>query len=288
MLLLHAGIITERRVTVAPRAQWKVAAQQRREPQPLPMTPLRDARSTRSNTTGILRLVAQNQQPVRNVQASMRRAMSLLVAAAIGGACDSASTDDRAEASSVAMPTSLLTTMASTSVPRTTPVTVTTQPMSSASAVADAAAPGEADVVVAALIHRLYRASGMPDPPTVDRVNLLGRYGRQASGGYLIADGSVISEDVRVAVEEALRPSAVTWVSDSNVVIEDLTSAEDSTHPEVELLVTIGVPVIVEHGATILVDVVCGILCGSGETYTLNWSEREGWTVTDAIRGWVA
>jgi hypothetical protein len=214
--------------------------------------------------------------------------MLLVLAAAICGACGSAASDAAASSSSVATPTSLVTTSVSMSVPPTTMVAGPTQPTSSDSLAPDGAVPGEADVVVAAAIHRLYRATGMADPPTVDEVRVIDRYGQSSSSAYLEPGGRVIDEDVRTAVEQALAPSAVEWVDDSTDVMGDLASVEDGTHQDIVVLLTFGEPMIDGQQATIAVDMLCGLLCGSGTTYTLERSDAEGWTVTSTTEGWVA
>jgi hypothetical protein len=153
----------------------------------------------------------------------------------------------------------------------------------SPAATADGSVRDVAAIVVAVATHRLYGATGMSGAPTVDRVNVIDRYGTPSVGGNLEVgpDSGVILEHVRAAVDRALAPAAVAWVGHWAQVIDDLS-------PSVEVLLTFGEPVFGEHQATIVVDMVCGTLCGEGMTYTLDWSDVQGWTVTDTNRGWVA
>ena len=148
--------------------------------------------------------------------------------------------------------------------------------------------PGEADVVVAAAIHRLYGATDMADPPMVDQVKVIDRYGTSSEGSYLEPTGRVIGEDVRAAVEQALAPAAVAWVGGPTDVVDELASVEDGTHQDVVWLLTFGEPVIEGRQAMIVVDMLCGGTCGSGRTYTLESSDAAGWTVTSTTEGWVA
>ena len=128
----------------------------------------------------------------------------------------------------------------------------------------------------------------MADPPLVDQVKVIERYGTSSEGSYLEPVGPVIVEDVRAAVEQALAPSVVAWVGSSTDVIDELVSVEDGTHQDVVVLLTFGEPVINGRQATIVVDMLCGGTCGSGTTYTLESSDAAGWTVTTTTQNWVA
>lgn len=213
-----------------------------------------------------MRPVARNQQAVRNVRTNMRFARLVLIAVGFCGACGSAPNDGSTPAS----------------------VTVITQAPSTSASGPPQTMAGEADVVVAATIHRLYRATGMEDPPVVDQVKVTERYGTSVDGSFLEPDGRMIGEDVRAAVERALAPSVVAWVGSPNDVMDELVSAEDGTHQGIVWLLTFGEPMIDGRQATIVVDMVCGWTCGRGSTYTLESSDTAGWTVTSTTEGWVA
>jgi hypothetical protein len=214
----------------------------------------------------------------------------LVLAVGVAGGCGSSGSDAPASASSIAMPSALESTTVLPFVPPTASVG-STQPTSTDSlASSDGSVRDQAAVVVAAATHRLYRATGMADPPTFDQVNVIDRYGSPSMSGNLEIepDGRVIDDDVRAAVERALAPSTVAWVDHWADVIGDLSSGEDATHQHVEVLLTFGEPMLDEQRATIVLDLVCGTLCGDGTTYVLDWSDAQGWTVTGTTRGWLA
>ena len=218
----------------------------------------------------------------------MRCATLLLAAVGFCGACGAASNEGRASTSSVATPTSLVTTSVSTPALPAISVTITAQAPPTNSSTSQRTLAGEADVVVAAAIHRLYGSTGVADTPMVDQVKVIERNGTSSENSYLEPVGRVIGEDVRAAVEQALAPSVVAWVGSSTDVTDELASVDDGTHQDVVWLLTFGEPVIEGRHATIVVDMLCGGTCGSGRTYALESSDAEGWAVTSTTDGWVA
>lgn len=138
---------------------------------------------------------------------------------------------------------------------------------------------GEAGVAAAAAVARLTTDDSFGGAVVFDRVNIVERYGSLAPPGNLDVDSndSMISAEVRTAIERALAPMAVTWVGRLSDVIgsgHDIPTFED-----VGAVLTLSAPVIDDRSAVIRTDLWCGGTCGIGGGYALEWSEPRSWVV---------
>jgi hypothetical protein len=136
------------------------------------------------------------------------------------------------------------------------------------------------DIVAAASLARLTTDNSFGGASVFDRVNIVDRYGTPVEDGFLEfgSDNPLIGPEVRTAVEEALKPMSVTWVSRSSDVIG--TGQEIPSYQDVGPVLTLSAPNVDGNQAEITTGLWCGDLCGTGGTYGLEWNQSEGWVIT--------
>ena len=138
----------------------------------------------------------------------------------------------------------------------------------------------EMSVVAAAAVARVMRDNSLGGSVVFDRVNIVDRYGSPRSDGFLdvASDSPVIGAGVRAAVELALRPMSVTWVGH----LSDVIGAGQAipTYQEVGPVLTLSLPNVNGDQALITTGLWCGGACGAGGTYTVKWTQSQGWLVT--------
>lgn len=199
--------------------------------------------------------------------------MYLLAVSLLGG-CGSpaAGTQPDAPVSLVSVPAQTGAS-SSTEPPSTRPTTIATssEPTSTTP---------EIDIVAAAAVARLTKDNSFGGSAVFDRVNIVDRYGSPTSDGFLDvgSDSPVIDAEVRAAVEQALAPASVTWVGNLSDVIG--TGPDLPTYEEVGAVLTLSSPIVDGKQAAITTGLWCGGTCGAGGTYTLEWTESQGWRVT--------
>jgi len=136
------------------------------------------------------------------------------------------------------------------------------------------------EIVATASLARLTTDNSFGGAPVFDRVNIVSRYGNPTQDGLLEfgSDSSVIGPEIRAAVEQALAPMSVTWVDSSADVIG--TGQDIPTYEEVGPVLTLGTPTVNGDEAEMTTGLWCGGTCGAGGTYTLEWTETNGWQIT--------
>lgn len=138
----------------------------------------------------------------------------------------------------------------------------------------------DSDIVANASLARLTKDNSFGGTAVFDRVNIVDRYGTPTEDGFLEfgPDSPSIGPEVRAAVEQALRPIPVTWVSSTSDVIG--TGQDIPSYQDVGPVLTLGAPNIDGDQAEITTGLWCGELCGTGGTYGLEWTGSEGWVIT--------
>jgi hypothetical protein len=136
------------------------------------------------------------------------------------------------------------------------------------------------DIVATASLARLTKDNSFGGASVFDRVNIVDRYGTPTAEGFLEfgSDSPLIGPEVRAAVEKALKPMSVAWISSSSDVIG--TGQEIPSYQEVGPVLTLSAPSVDGDQAEITTGLWCGELCGTGGTYELEWTESEGWAIT--------
>jgi hypothetical protein len=126
----------------------------------------------------------------------------------------------------------------------------------------------------------LTKDNSLGEAAVLDRVNIVDRFGSPTSDGFLDvrSDSPVIEAEVRAAIEQALAPMSVTWVGSLSDVIG--TGQNLPTYQEVGAVLTLSSPIVDGEQAAITTGLWCGGTCGAGGTYTLEWTQSQGWLVT--------
>ncbi len=138
---------------------------------------------------------------------------------------------------------------------------------------ADAASP---EVLAAAVLHRVdtYAGGFYTTLFIIDRV---GRY--TADAGYITdwVDGRPLSALERTAIETALGPRAVTWISHWRDVRGEPPS---DVLPARQAIILLAEPSIDESRAEVATELSCGSTCSYGATSMLERSSGGEWLVT--------
>ena len=214
----------------------------------------------------------QNRRSIRDVEANLRLRVAILLVVGLLCGCGPTTTSEPDESGSPQGETSEPDGLG--------PATSNTA--SGQTVVASESSSGQADIdiVAAAALARLTKDNSFGGASVFDRVNIIDRYGTPTADGFLEfgSDNPLIGPEVRAAVEEALKPMSVTWVSSSSDVIG--TGQEIPSYQDVGPVLTLSAPNVDGEQAEITTGLWCGGLCGAGGTYGLEWSESEGWVIT--------
>ncbi len=143
------------------------------------------------------------------------------------------------------------------------------------------------EVLAAAAAYRLFDDNSFGGQDVFDRVNIVDSYATADTNGFPVADPeSPLPLEVRAAIEAALAPLAVAWVSSLHDVIGNQPApgaSPDGALPdyqEVGAVLTLGAPNIEGDDAEVPSNLWCGGRCGIGSTHVLERSPSGDWAVT--------
>ena len=215
-----------------------------------------------------------NRERVRDVQGSVKRWSISLLAVGLLYGCGSSASETQPDVSASSAGETAQTGTLATTAPQSTLKATTV--MSSA----PTSTHPEMDIVAVAAVARLTKDNSFGGAPIFDSVTIVDRFGSPRSDGFLDvgSDSSVIGLEVRAAVEQSLTPMSVTWVGNLSDVIG--TGQDIPTYEEVGPVLTLSSPIVDGDQAAITTGLWCGGTCGAGGTYTLKWTESQGWFVT--------
>ncbi|MFT6293090.1 MAG: hypothetical protein ACJAR2_003711 [Ilumatobacter sp.] len=130
----------------------------------------------------------------------------------------------------------------------------------------------------AAAAARLFDDNSFGGQDVFDRVNIINNFGTDRDG-YVVADpDSPIPESTRIAIEAAVRPMPVTWITDASSVIVD----EGSAYTEVGAVLSIAAPIVEGDTARITTSLWCGGTRGIGGTHEVR-QDGAGWAVVGTV-----
>lgn len=135
-----------------------------------------------------------------------------------------------------------------------------------------------ADVLGVAAAYRVFDDNSFGGQDVFDRVNVIDSFATPDTYGFLTPDPAApLLENERAAIEAALDPVAVTWVSSLQAVIGDGTLAD---YEQVGAVLTLGRPEIDDDVAEVTSNLWCGGDCGIGGTHVLERTASDLWSVT--------
>lgn len=112
------------------------------------------------------------------------------------------------------------------------------------------------------------------------KVYVVDRLGQPTEEAMVDFDGDVVAltDDERTAIETALAPKPVEWVTSSAAVIEQIRANEGDG--ELVGLLSLGLPTIAGDEANVVSGIYCGSLCATGGAHTLARQADGTWVVT--------
>ena len=135
-----------------------------------------------------------------------------------------------------------------------------------------------AEVLAAVAANRVFEDNSFGGQDVFERINIVDTLGKDSGDAFLSPGaGSPIDNEVRGAIEVALDPLEVTWVSSLAEVIDDV---GNPGYEQVGAILTLGVPDIAGTEATVVSNLWCGELCAIGGASVLGRATSGSWSVT--------
>jgi len=134
------------------------------------------------------------------------------------------------------------------------------------------------EAVSAAVATRLFDDNSFGGQDVFDRINIINNFGTNRDGFVVSDPDSPIPQSTKTAVEAALRPMPVTWITDASSVIVD----ESSDYTEVGAVLSIAAPIVEGDTAEITTSLWCGGTCGIGGTHEVR-QDGAGWAVVGTV-----
>ena len=199
----------------------------------------------------------------RRRRTAVTTASLILLTAALVAACGSS---NKAASTAAQTPDDTVVVTNPTSTPETsTPIATVAAPES-------AGVTGTvASLLAVAADHRVRMANGFDTPNVFSSVAILDTYGVATEAGVLDATAGTVPvpDDVRQAIEKALGPITVHWVTAATDVAAEPTATWDER--PLPALLTLAEPVINGKIATVVSDLRCGPGCviGGGQAFAM-------------------
>lgn len=142
----------------------------------------------------------------------------------------------------------------------------------------DPSASDADEAVGVAAAARLFNDNSFGGQDVFDRINIVDNFGTDRDG-FVVADpNSPIPQPARTAIEAALAPVPVTWITDARTVIMD----GSSDYTEVGAVLSIATPIIDGDTAQVTTSLWCGGTCGIGGTHELR-QDGARWAVEGTV-----
>lgn len=139
--------------------------------------------------------------------------------------------------------------------------------------------PAETDEAVgAAAAARLFVDNSFGGQDVFERINVIDNFGTNRDGFVVSDPDSPIPLSTRYAIEAALAPMPVTWITDASSVIVD----ESSDYTEVGAVLSIATPIVEGDTAQVTTSLWCGGTCGIGGTHEVR-QDGAGWSVVGTV-----
>lgn len=173
--------------------------------------------------------------------------------------------------------------------PPVTETTTTFQAVPSSASDPDKAAGSDviAELLAATAKHRVFDENSFGGQDVFDRINVIDSVAKPNSNGFLTPDpASLLGDEERAAIAQALAPLDVTWVPSFQAVVGD---AEDPDYRDVGAILTLGAPEFNGGQAEVASELWCGGLCGIGGTHVLERDASGVWAVTGTTgESWIS